>query len=189
MFSKHGLNKNMSNNTNKNTDISLAVIVGLFGSISVVLGILESFFPLPIPIVRLGLANIPIMVLLYLTSVRYAFLVMTIKTILVPLFSGSFIFKISLGLPSTALAFIVMVFMLRIFKDRVTAISVGVVGSFVHMIIQLLIADYFYIDNLFSTRLTGVLLCVSTLSGILTGIITELIVSKRYFVNYLKRYI
>ena len=161
--------------------IRTPVLIGVLGAFTVVLGILENFIPTPIPAVRLGLANIPIMFMLYLSTVRSAFLLMIIKSVLVPVFSGSFIFKIILGFPSTFISFIVMVVVLKIFKSNITAISVGVASSFTHMFIQLLIANTLFINNILSTPIVGVLLLISVISGILTGVLTELILSNNSF--------
>lgn len=147
------------------------------------LGIFENFIPLPIPAVRIGLANMPIMVMLYLAPIRYAVVLMLLKSFLVPIFSGNFIFKLSLGFPSTAIAFIFMVLMMKLMRDRVSAVSVGVVGAFTHMFTQLVIADAIYVKGILSTSMVGVLLLISVVTGVITGLITLKLIGNRNMVT------
>lgn len=152
--------------------ISRSVFVGLLAALSVVLAAVENCIPMPVPAVRLGLSNIPIMAALYLTNVKTAFAVLMLKVFLVPIFSGNFIFRLSIGLPSGMIAFIAMFLTMRIMGKKVSAISVSTVGAFFHMLIQLVVADILYIKGIFYSNITGVLLLIATVSGVITGLIT-----------------
>lgn len=155
-----------------------AVLVGLLAALGVVLGVVENFIPMPIPAVRLGLSNIPIMMMLYLSSYRSAFAVLILKSFLVPIFSGNLIFKLSLGLPSSLAAFIGMALVYRFLNGRATPISVGVTGAFLHMFVQLSVASQLYIKGLMGTSIVGVLLLIATVTGILTGLLTDRVVNR-----------
>ncbi len=164
-----------------------AVLIGLFASFSIVLGIMENFIPMPIPAVRLGLSNLPIMIMLYLMNARSAFAVTLLKSFLVPIFAGNFFFKLSLGLPSTLAAFVVMFLVYKFMKDKVTPISLGVLGAFTHMAVQLSVASALYIKGLLYTEITGVLLLISIASGVLTGVLTYKLVENKNIVQLFKR--
>ncbi len=159
--------------------VNNAVLVGLFAASSIILGIMENFIPMPVPAIRLGLSNLPIMIMLYLANVRMAFSVMLLKSFLVPIFAGNFLFKLSLGLPSTVAAFIVMLLIFKLLKDRTTALSLGVAGAFTHMFVQLSVASTLYINGLIYTKIAGILLLISIASGVLTGILTDKLVNNK----------
>ncbi|MDK2896888.1 MAG: hypothetical protein PWP04_1008 [Candidatus Atribacteria bacterium] len=77
-------------------------ILGVFLGIGLVLHLVESLFPppLPLPGVKLGLANVVTLVVLFLGSIREAFLVSFFRIILGSLLGGTFLqigFFISLG--------------------------------------------------------------------------------------------
>ncbi len=158
--------------------INSAVLTGLLAAVSVVLGVVENFIPMPLPAIRLGLSNIPVMMTLYLSSARSAFAVLILKSFLVPVFSGNMIFKLSLGFPSGLAAFIAMYGVFRLAGNRVSPVSVGVAGAFAHMFVQLAVAGELYIKGLLSTNISGVLLLIATVTGVLTGILTDRIVNR-----------
>lgn len=166
--------------------INKAVLVGLMGAVSVVLGVAENFIPMPVPAIRLGLANIPVMMMMYLSSMRTAFGLLLLKSFLVPVFSGNLFFKMSLGLPSSLAAFIAMFVVIKFLPKYSSPISVGVAGAFTHMFVQILVAGSLYINWLWSANyLVGIMLLVATVSGVLTGILTDRIVNGSFAQNIL----
>ena len=46
--------------------INIYILTGLMASCSIILGVIENFIPTPVPAIRLGLANVPIIIMLYL---------------------------------------------------------------------------------------------------------------------------
>ena len=159
--------------------INGAVLTGLFAAVSIVLGIAENFIPMPLPAIRLGLSNVPVMMMLYLSSARSAFAVLLLKSFLVPVFSGNMIFKLSLGLPSGLAAFVAMLAVLKLAKNKVSPISVGVTGAFAHMFIQLAVASSLYIKGLLATNITGIFLLIATITGVLTGVLTDRVINRQ----------
>ncbi|MDR0453182.1 MAG: Gx transporter family protein [Deferribacteraceae bacterium] len=153
-------------------------MTGILGAISVVLGVMENFFPAPMPGVRLGLANLPVIMMLYTGGVIPAMLVMILKITLVPLFSGAFIFRLSLSLPSGAMAFLGMAICALFLKRYTSLITTGVAGAALHMLTQLWVIDRFYIYGLLSASITGWLIIVSLFTGILTGAGADILISR-----------
>lgn len=152
--------------------INNAVLIGIMAAFCVILGIVENFIPMPIPAIRLGLANVPIMVMLCISSTKNAFSILLLKSILVPLFSGNFIFKLSLGFPSSLMAFIGMVVVMQLFRGKVSSVSVSVTSACLHMFTQLTVANYLYINGLLGSSIVGILMLTASISGILTGLLT-----------------
>ena len=158
-------------------------LVGLLGATSVVLGILENFLPIPFPGVRLGLANLGPMIMLYTGGVRYAFAVMILKTILVPVFSGNPIFRLTLSVPSGLAAFLGMLISVYVLR-KASAVSSGVLAATCHMLTQLWIIDKLYIRGIFDTAFLGWFMLVAAVTGLITGLITNLAVN-RFFADNL----
>ena len=157
--------------------VNSVVLIGIMTSLSIILGVVENFIPNIIPAVRLGISNIPILLLLYLTKPIYAFEVAVFKSTIVPIFSGNIMFKLSLSVPSTILAFIAMFLTFKIFKNKVSPISVSVLGAFTHMASQLTIISIFYIKGLIYTSIAGILLLMAVITGIIIGAISYKIIN------------
>ena len=142
-------------------------------AISVVLNIIESFFPIfngIIPGFKLGLTNIVVLLVLYIYSFKEAVLVSILRVFLVGilrtgLFSISFFF--SLG--GSILSIIMMYLAKKITK--LSIIGVSIIGSVSHIIGQTLIAIIFYNTNMIYYISWALLLSIPT--GILIGILTK----------------
>ena len=155
------------------------VTIGLFGAISVVLGFIENFIPLPVPGVRLGLANLGVMMMFYIGGTRPALIVMILKICLVPLLSGNIFFRLSLAGPSGIMAFIGMYLVFRFMSRYTSSVSMGVVGAVLHMLTQLFMIDAMgYINGIFNSGIVSWFLLAAAVTGILTGVITALTVSR-----------
>ncbi|MBQ8993273.1 MAG: Gx transporter family protein, partial [Turicibacter sp.] len=68
------------------------MLVVLIGTLAILLGIIESLLPikLPIPGMKLGLANIMVVIGLYYLNVKDMFFVIMLKTVLTTLLLGTF---------------------------------------------------------------------------------------------------
>ena len=152
--------------------------IGLLGAMSVVLGVMENFIPLPVPGVRLGLANLPVMVMLYTGGAVPAMLVMILKISLVPVLSGNLIFRLSLSLPAGTMAFLGMLICVLFLKRYSSAITTGTVGATLHMITQIWVIDHLYIKGIFSASIAGWFIIAALCTGILTGITATVLINR-----------
>ncbi len=159
--------------------INMYVLTGLMASFSIVLGVVENYIPTPVPAIRLGLSNVPILIMLYLTYARFAFLNALLKALIVPIFSASIIFKYSLGFPSTMMSFLFMAVFYKLFKNKLSIVTVSVIGATAHMVTQIIIVSLFYIKGLIYTNIAGILLLSAVISGILMGIISYKVVNNK----------
>ena len=92
-------------------------------SCSIILGVIENFIPTPVPAIRLGLANVPIIIMLYLAGSKYAFQVSFLKALIVPVLSANIIFKMSVkGLIYTNIAGILLL------SAVITGILMGIIA-------------------------------------------------------------
>ncbi len=154
--------------------INIYILTGLMASFSIVLGVVENFIPSPVPAIRLGLSNIPILIMLCLSETPYAFLTAMLKAFIVPIFSSNIIFKFSLSMPATFVSFIFMALCYRLFKNKLDIVTISVIGAVSHMMTQIIVANFWIVKGILYTRLVGILL----LSAVITGILMGLIVSK-----------
>ena len=109
------------------------VLLSLFTAIALVLSLVDSALPplLPVPGVRLGLANVVTLILLFTVRPRDAFLVLILRIILSSIFAGqgmSFLYSLAGGL----LCFLVMFLLSRLFR-RSFVILVSICLSLIHI--------------------------------------------------------
>lgn len=149
-------------------------------ALSVVLNIIESFIPVfngSIPGLKLGLANVVVLIVLYLYSWKDALYISMLRVLLVGilrtgLFSVAFFF--SLGG-----SFLSVIVMTLFKKTKLSIIGISILGSISHSIGQILIA-IILIQNVYIVYYVPWLLLFSIPTGILTGYLSK------YSIDYLK---
>lgn len=151
-------------------------------SISVVLGLIESFIPIMngiVPGIKLGLANIVIVFAIYELSFKDAIYISVLRVFLIGilrtgLFSISFFF--SLG---GALLSIVFMYLAKVYT-KMSIVGVSVVGSIFHSIAQIIIACIF-LSNINIVYYLPILLISSIVTGVVVGSISSKLVE--YYSN------
>lgn len=142
---------------------------------AIVLNIFESFIPfLNIPGIKIGLANIIILSILYVYGIKEAIYVSILKVLIVGilrtgLFSTTFLFSLSGAVLSLIMMFLAK--KINIFS----IIGVSIIGSISHSIGQLIMA-YIILKNNSVYLYLPILLIVSIITGMLVGIISKEIV-------------
>ena len=147
-------------------------------SFSIVLSILESFIPLfngYIPGLKLGLANIIVLIVLYKYDTKDVFFVSILRVVVVGLmrtglFSINFFFSLSGALFSACS-------MILFKKTKLSMIGVSVIGSIFHSIGQILIAILFLKNNNMIYYLPWLLL-FSIPTGLFVGYISKKLLSE-----------
>lgn len=152
-------------------------MTGLFAALTVALGVLESFIALPVPGVRIGLSNVGIMLCLYLIDFPAAMYVAVTKAILVPLLTGNLIVKMSIALPSTIAATMVMGLSVFLMRRFTTPLSIGALGAVAHICTQFFVVKNLYIKADAIYNLLPYFCFFSVLTGVLTGYITRVIIN------------
>ena len=113
--------------------------IALFAALTLVLGYLEAMVPLPvtIPGVKLGLANIAVLIALYLMGPRWAFAVMLLKVGVTSLIIGAPSMAVY-SLAGSALAYLGMYAMWRTGRFSLAVVSVS--AALLHNVGQLGVA-------------------------------------------------
>jgi heptaprenyl diphosphate synthase len=140
-------------------------------AISIVLSIVESMLPvIPVPGVKLGLANVVTLVVLYLYSDKDAFVLLLLRIILVGLLRGN-IFSVTfyLSFSGGMTAYLMM----YIFKhiNIFSLVGISIMGSFGHSVGQIIMA-IFLIERTELIYYFPYILVLSVLTGILTGLLS-----------------
>ena len=144
--------------------------VGVLSALALVFGYIETFIPLPVPVpgIKLGLANIVVLLALEMVDVKSAALVALIKVLASGfLFGNPVMMLYSAG--GTVLAFAAMAALTRI--RGLSVVLVAIVGAILHNVGQLAVASVILSTPLVwaSAPLLVVAACVTgTLSGIAT---------------------
>ena len=146
-------------------------------SISVVLGLIESFTPImngTVPGIKLGLANIVIVFAIYELSFKDAIYISVLRVLLIGilrtgLFSISFFFSLA-----GALLSIVFMYLAKEYT-KMSTVGVSVVGSIFHSIAQIIVACIF-LSNINIVYYLPILLISSIVTGVIVGSISSKLV-------------
>lgn len=154
---------------------------GLLLALALVLSYVESLIPVfvSVPGVKLGLANLVVLICLYAYPAKYAFLISGMRVILAGLLFGS-MFSILYSLAGAVLSLIVMLLAKKVFKLGILGVSI--LGGVFHNVGQLLVAIL-----VVSNYRIGYLFPYLLLSGLLTGAIIGFIANS--IVPYLKKHL
>ena len=147
-------------------------------SFSIVLSILESFIPLfngYIPGLKLGLANIIVLIVLYKYDTKDVFFVSILRVIVVGLmrtglFSINFFFSLSGALFSCSS-------MILFKKTKLSMIGVSIIGSIFHSVGQIIIAILFLNNDKMIYYLPWLLL-FSIPTGLFVGYVSKKLLSE-----------
>lgn len=146
---------------------------GVITAFAIVLGYLEHLIPFSIGIygVKLGLANLAVLALLYLTDVKTAMTVHLLRILLCGLLFGnlvSFLYSAAGGLVS----FLLMVWLKK--RSRFGPVGISICGGVAHNLAQLAVAVWL-VKELKIALYLPVLLFFGTLAGTLVGICCTLL--------------
>ncbi len=139
----------------------------VLGALCLFLSILEYLIPKPIPFIRLGLANAPILISLIILTPKNVLKLVLIKSIGGSLVTGtlfSWIFLYSLS--GSLLAGVVMMLTYKILKQHVSMVGISVIGALFNNLAQISIATiylghgaiYLGIPILISGLITGIVI-------------------------------
>lgn len=138
-------------------------VFGVFTSLALILSYVELLIPINfgIPGMKLGLANLLVVILLYKCGPRDALLLSVIRILLSGLIFGN-MFSIFYSLGGGLLSLAVMIFLKKTGQFTVTGVSLG--GGASHNVGQLLIAMFAV-----QTYQVGYYLPVLLIAGVITG--------------------
>ena len=155
--------------------------LGLLLTLALILSYVESLIPIfvSVPGVKLGLANLVVLICLYAYPSKYAFVISIMRVMLAGLLFGS-MFSILYSLAGAFFSLIVMLFAKKILKMGVLGVSVlgGVFHNMGQLLVAIMVVSNYRIGYLFPYLL---------LSGIITGAVIGFIANA--VIPYLKKHL
>lgn len=152
--------------------------IALLSAYAITIHSLENLLPMPIPWLRLGIANIITLVTLMLYGFRAAMIVTMIRIILSSIFMGTFLgpgFILSLGggVSSTLSMGIIFYLFPRLFGP----IGLSLIGALFHNISQLFLAYALFVRKAEPILIVSpLLILLGTLTGIVNGVIGNMLI-------------
>jgi len=152
--------------------------IALLSAYALALHGLESLIPMPIPWLRIGLANIITLTTFILFGFRAAMMVTLIRVCLASIFTGSFLgpgFILSLcGGVSSILA---MGLVLNILPGLFGPVGLSIIGALFHNISQLFLAYLLFIQKIEPMLLiTPILILMGTITGSVNGLVADILI-------------
>jgi len=162
---------------NQKTKLKKTIFIAIMISMSIVLSIVESMISTTlfiIPGVKIGLANIITLIVLYIYGEKEAFIVVVIRILLVAIISPvSTLLSFSLSISGGLFAIITMILVKKI--KSLSIMSTSVMGSLMHMVGQILMA-MFVLETPTLIYYLPYMMILSVPTGIFTGIIGKKLV-------------
>lgn len=144
---------------------------GLFAALAILMGYVEMMIPVPIPIpgVKLGLANVIIIIMMYFMDTKSAFFVSMVRVLLSGLLFAGFA-GLLYSLAGAMCSFLVMALLKK--TDRFSIIGVSLAGGVFHNVGQIIVAAL-VVENVKMAYYLPFLLVSGVVTGILIGVVAK----------------
>lgn len=151
-------------------------LLGVLTAGAIIIAILESFIPsIGIPGVKLGLANIVILIILYELGIWEAVVVNILRVLVVSLVRGTFLsMGFLMSLTGCVMSLGIMILFYLLIK-KFSIIGVSVIGSIFHVFGQILIAMLF-LGTAYIVLYLPVIAISAIITGVFVGIAAQLII-------------
>ena len=155
-------------------EVKKSVAMALFIAMAICLSVIEAFIPINfvIPGVKLGLANIILVILLYHYKIKqllmFQFLRITITSFILGIFSV-YLFAMTAGV----LSLLIIYSLVKLFKNKISLYVISMSGAIVHNVVQVLVAIIFM-----RTPELVYYIPYVVIFGVITGFINGYIITK-----------
>lgn len=162
-------------NTNKFMQSDVA-LYGMLASVALVMGYIESLIPIPYPVygMKIGLANIVIIWVLYSMNFKSAVIISIVRVFLSGFLFGN-LYSIIFSSAGAFLSLIIMWLLKRI--DKFTIVGVSIAGGVSHNLGQIIVA-IIVLENARIAYIFPWLLVSGVISGIAIGLLGGLLFKK-----------
>lgn len=146
-------------------------------ALAIVLGYVESFIPTWIPGVRLGLANLVVLILLYSCPFYEAFIISILRVFIVALLRGTiFQMPFYMSLAGAVCSYLIMCLAYFLFEKKLhflTIYGVSLLGAFIHSLAQVAVAAIFVEHGFTTFYYFPFIVLFSMASGLLTSFLAD----------------
>ena len=151
-------------------------LLGVLTAGAIIIAVLESFIPsIGIPGVKMGLANIVILIILYELGIWEAAVVNLLRVLAVSLIRGTFLsMGFLMSLTGCVLSLGIMILFYVLIK-KFSVIGVSVIGAIFHVAGQILIAMLF-LGTAYIFLYLPIIAISAIFTGVFVGIVAEIII-------------
>ena len=151
-------------------------LLGVLLAATIVIAILESFIPsFTIPGIKLGLANIVILVTLYEVGILEAVFINVVRVFVVAFVRGTFLsMGFFMSLAGAFMSLGVMILLVLLIK-KFSIIGVSVIGALFHVTGQILVA-MIYMGSLYVVFYLPIIALSAVITGVIVGLVAGAII-------------
>ena len=159
-----------------NTEVQKTLAI--LGGLCLFLSTIEYMIPKPLPFMRIGLANLPLMLAINLFPFHIFLLLTAVKIFGQALISGTlFSYVFLFSFTGTALSAVIMYALNKLGKNYISLIGIGTAGAMVSNTAQLTLASVFLFGNV--TRfMAPPFLAAGLITGAFLGFICEFFIRR-----------
>ena len=163
------------------------VLIAILTSLAIVLSIAESFIPsIGIPGVKLGLANIVIILVLYEVGILEAICINLLRVVLTSLVRGTFLsMGFLMSLTGAVLSLGIMILFYLLIK-KFSVVGVSVIGSIFHVTGQIIIAMIF-LGTPYMVYYYPIIGVSAIITGVFVGLVAQVIIKTEVIKKQLNR--
>ena len=170
----------------RNDYIKRLVLLSALTGLIIIISYVESFIPFFIPGMKIGFANIIILLIIYNFNLLDGILVTIIKVFIVSLLKGNiFTMGFFMSLSGSLLSFFLM-FLLYKFVKKIGRVTISILGSVTHTVSQILIA-LIYLETSAIFYYLPILLLIAIPSGGVIGYLSILINKPLSKISFLQK--
>ncbi|HXG00048.1 MAG TPA: Gx transporter family protein [Bacteroidota bacterium] len=144
--------------------------VALLSAVGIALFVIESYIPMPLPFLKIGLANVSSVVALMLVGTTSMMSVVTLRIVLGSLLIGTFMGPaFVLALSGGVASAIVMAIVRKMFRGLFGVIGISLLGAVTHVLVQLAVVRFVFVQNASVFHLLPLMLASSVVGGLVVG--------------------
>lgn len=144
--------------------------IALLSAVGIALFVFESYIPMPLPFLKIGLANVSSVIALMLIGTTGMVTVVVLRVVVGSLFLGTFMSPTFILAFSAGIASAMMMALAKAStRDIFSALGLSLIGSIAHIIVQLLIVRFVYVQNAAVLQLLPLLLLSACIGGFVVG--------------------
>ena len=163
-------------------------LIAVLTASAIVIGIAESFIPgFFVPGIKLGLANIVILITLYELGILEATFINLTRVVIVALVRGSlFTYGFLMSLTGAILSLGIMILFYLLIK-KFSIIGVSVVGSIFHVTGQIVIAMIF-LESIYILYYLPIIAISAIITGVIVGVVARTIINTKIISKQREKY-
>ena len=153
-------------------------LIAFLTALCLFLSAIEYIIPKPLPFMRLGLANMPIILSLYLITPRQVLKLAIFKVLGQGLITGTlFSYIILFSVSGTILAACSMLVVYRLGKNNISCVGISIIGALANALSQIILSEFILFEG--SAQVVAPILIINAvISGGILGLFTNSFVAK-----------